>query len=101
MVSLLLKPSFRRTITFHAEINFDSVLPSGVKLQYAAAMDTVIKRPHHLAINYKSDLGAKMIWYDGTTLTIYGRVFLVGESRGDVLRFLTSRSIAASIPTTV
>ena len=77
------------------------MLPSGVKLQYAAAMDTVIKRPHHLAINYKSDLGAKMIWYDGTTLTIYGRVFLVGESRGDVLRFLTSRSIAASIPTTV
>jgi hypothetical protein len=59
------------TLTYHAEITFDSVLPSGVKLQYAAAMDTAIKRPDHLAINYKSDLGAKAIWYDGKTLTVY------------------------------
>jgi hypothetical protein len=60
-----------RTVTYHSEINFDSVLPSYVKLQYAAAMDTAIERPDHLAISYKSDLGAKEIWYDGKTLTIY------------------------------
>jgi hypothetical protein len=63
--------SSAKTITYHAEINFDSVLPSGVKIQYAAAMDTAIKRPDHLAISYKSDLGAKAIWYDRKTLTIY------------------------------
>jgi len=63
--------SSAKTITYHAEINFDSVLPSGVKIQYAAEMDTAIKRPDHLAINYKSDLGAKTIWYDGKTLTIF------------------------------
>jgi hypothetical protein len=63
--------SSARTITYHAEINFDSVLPSGVKLQYAAAMEAAIKRPDHLAINYKSDLGAKVVWYDGKTLTIF------------------------------
>ena len=63
--------SSAKTITYHAEINFDSVLPSYVKLQYAAAMDTAIQRPDHLAISYKSDLGAKEIWYDGKTLTIY------------------------------
>jgi hypothetical protein len=62
--------SSARTITYHAEINFDSVLPSGVKLQYAAAMDTAIKRPNQLAISYKGDLGAKELWYDGKTLTI-------------------------------
>ncbi|HJU11776.1 MAG TPA: DUF2092 domain-containing protein [Candidatus Binataceae bacterium] len=60
-----------KTMTYHAEITFDSVLPSGVKIQYAAAMDAAIKRPDHLAISYKSDLGAKAIWYDGKTLTIY------------------------------
>ena len=59
-----------RTITYHAEINFDSVLPSHVKLQYAGELDAAIKRPNRLAINYKSDLGAKEIWYNGKTLTI-------------------------------
>jgi hypothetical protein len=62
--------SSAKTITYHAEINFDTVLPSGVKLQYAAEMDTAIKRPNQLAISYKGDLGAKEIWYDGKTLTI-------------------------------
>jgi hypothetical protein len=63
--------SSARTLTYHAEINFDSVLQSSVKLQYAAEMDTAIRRPNRLAISYKSDLGAKEIWYDGSTLTIY------------------------------
>lgn len=63
--------SSARTVTYHAEITFDSVLASGVKIQYAAAMDTAIERPDHLMIDYKSDLGAKAIWYDGKTLTIY------------------------------
>jgi hypothetical protein len=62
--------SSARTVTYHAEINFDSVLPSHVKLQYAAEMDTAIKRPNRLSISYKSDLGAKAIWYDGETVTI-------------------------------
>jgi hypothetical protein len=63
--------SSARTLTYHAEINFDSVLQSSVKLQYAAEMDTAIRRPNRLAISYKSDLGAKEMWYDGNTLTIY------------------------------
>jgi hypothetical protein len=60
-----------RTMTYHAEINFDSVLASGVKVQYAAELDAALKRPNRLAISYKGDLGAKAIWYNGTTLTIY------------------------------
>jgi hypothetical protein len=60
-----------KTVTYHAEITFDSVLPSYVKLQYAGAMDVAVKRPDHLAANYKSDLGAKQVWYDGKTLTIF------------------------------
>jgi hypothetical protein len=62
--------SSARTVTYHAEINFDSVLPSGVKLQYAGEMDAAIKRPNRLSISYKSDLGAKASWYDGETVTI-------------------------------
>lgn len=63
--------SSAKTVTYHAEINFDSVLPSLVKLQYAAAMDVALERPNRLAIKFDSDLGAKRLWYDGGTLTIY------------------------------
>ena len=63
--------SSAKTVTYHAEITFDSVLPSHVKLQYAAELDAAIKRPNRLAIRYRSDLGAKDIWYDGKTLTIF------------------------------
>ena len=72
--------SSARTVTYHAEINFDSVLSSGVKLQYAAEMDTAIRRPNRLAISYKSDLGTKAIWYNGTTLTIYDHAHRVYAS---------------------
>jgi len=59
-----------KALSYHAEINFDSVLPSGVKLQFAAAMDVAIQRPDHLAVSYASDLGGKRLWYDGKTMTL-------------------------------
>ncbi len=58
------------SLSYHAEITFDSVLPSLVKLQYAGAMDVEIQRPNRLALSYQSDLGAKKVWYDGKTVTI-------------------------------
>ncbi len=62
--------SSAKAFTYHAEINFDSVLPSDVKLQFAAAMDVAIQRPDHLAVTYASDLGGKRVWYDGKTVTV-------------------------------
>lgn len=60
-----------KAFSFHAEILFDQVLPAAVKVQFAAAMDLELQRPDELAVDYKSDLGAKEIWYKGSTLTIY------------------------------
>jgi hypothetical protein len=57
--------------TFHAEINFDRVMPSQVKLQFAGASDYAVRRPNELAVDYESDLGAKRLWYNGKTLTIF------------------------------
>jgi hypothetical protein len=62
--------SSAKGFTYHAEINFDSVLPSDVKLQFAAAMDVAVQRPDHLAVTYASDLGGKRVWYDGKTVTV-------------------------------
>ena len=62
--------SSAKAFTYHAEINFDSVLPSYVKLQFAAEMDVAIQRPDHLAVSYASDLGGKRVWYDGKSVTV-------------------------------
>jgi hypothetical protein len=68
-VCSLLKSS--DSFSFHADILFDQLLPSQVKVQFAAAMDYAVQRPDELAVVYDSDIGAKRIWYHGKTLTIY------------------------------
>ena len=62
--------SSSKAFTFHAEITFDKVLPSDVKLQFAAAADYAVQRPDQFAVDFHSDLGAKEIWYSGTNFTI-------------------------------
>ena len=74
------------TFRFHAEINFDDVLISGQKLQYAGAADVTVKRPNGVYIDYRDDLSAKRFWYDGKTGTLldaatstYSRADLPGD----------------------
>ncbi len=57
--------------TFHADIVFDHVLPSGQKLQYAASQDVALQRPGRLYVEWGSDLGNRQFWYDGTSVTLY------------------------------
>jgi len=57
--------------TFHADITFDHVLPSGQKLQFAAAEDVALQRPGRLYVEWSGDLGNRQFWYDGTSVTLY------------------------------
>jgi hypothetical protein len=57
--------------TFHADITFDHVLPSGQKLQYAAAEDVALQRPNRLYVEWTGDLGDRRFWYDGSSVTLY------------------------------
>jgi len=57
--------------TFHAEIAFDHVLPSGQKLQFAAAEDVALQRPGRLYVEWSGDLGSRQFWYDGASVTLY------------------------------
>jgi hypothetical protein len=57
--------------SFHAEVLFDQVLPSAVKVQYAGAINFAVQRPDELAIDFQSDLGGKDLWYQGDKLTIF------------------------------
>src|SRR5580693_4667180 len=57
--------------TFHADITFDHVLPSGQKLQYTASEDVALQRPNRLYVEWSGDLGDRQFWYDGKTVTLY------------------------------
>jgi hypothetical protein len=57
--------------SFHADIMFDQVLPGAVKVQYSGAMDYMVQRPGDLSIVYRSDLGAKDLWYGNGNLTLF------------------------------
>ena len=57
--------------TFHADVTFDHVLPSGQKLQFSSTEEVVMKRPDGLYVEWNGDLGARQFWYDGKSVTLY------------------------------
>ena len=57
--------------TFHADVTFDHVLPSGQKLQFSAAEEVALQRPGRLYVEWNGDLGARQFWYDGKSVTLY------------------------------
>ena len=57
--------------TFHADITFDHVLPSGQKLQFSASEDVALQRPGRLYVAWSGDLGDRRFWYDGKSVTLY------------------------------
>lgn len=57
--------------TFHADITFDHVLPSGQKLQFSATEDVAMQRPGGLYVEWSGDLGDRQFWYDGKSVTLY------------------------------
>src|SRR5690242_3783931 len=57
--------------TFHADISFEHVLPTGQKLQFLAAEEVALQRPGHLSVQWTGDLGDRRFWYDGKSVTLY------------------------------
>ncbi len=83
------------TFRFHAEINFDDVLVSGQKLQYAGAVDVTVKHPDGVHIDHRDDISAKRFWYDGKTATLldlfhekYSQIDLPGDIDSAVDRLI-------------
>jgi hypothetical protein len=57
--------------SFHADVTFDHVLPSGQKLQFSAQQEVVAERSGRLRVDWNGDLGARRFWYDGKSITLY------------------------------
>jgi len=60
-----------KQFSFHAEITFDEMLPSGQKVQLAAFEEVSVRRPDRAFVEYQSDIGSKRLWYDGKRITMY------------------------------
>jgi hypothetical protein len=59
-----------KQLSFHAELSFDEAPIRGLLVQLAGAVDVALRRPDGLRLQYRDDLGAKTLWYDGKTLTL-------------------------------
>ena len=57
--------------TFHADVTFDHVMPSGQKLQFSASEDVALQRPNGLYVEWTGELGNRQFWYDGKTVALY------------------------------
>jgi hypothetical protein len=59
--------------TVRADNTIDTLLRSGQKLQMGARVDIAIQRPSRLRVNRKADIVDQEFYFDGKTLTLYGK----------------------------
>ncbi len=59
-----------KQFSFHAEITFDDMLPSGQKIQYSASNDIAVHRPDSVYAESQGDQGNMRFWYDGENMTL-------------------------------
>ncbi len=59
--------------TFRADNTIDTVARSGQQIQLSARVDIAIQRPNRFRVNRKGDNVAQEFYFDGKTLTLYGK----------------------------
>ena len=60
----------QKTFTFHAEVEFDHLLPGGPKVRLAGALDMAVSRPGSLHVDYRDDVMDRLIWFENGRVTI-------------------------------
>ena len=59
-----------KSFSFHADIQYDDVLPSGQKIAFAAEADIALRRPNGIHAVQVADTGARRLWFDGKAITL-------------------------------
>jgi hypothetical protein len=60
----------QKAYSYHAEITFDQILPGGLKVQLAGAVDVAVKRPGSLYVDYRDDVSDRVIWFQDGRVTV-------------------------------
>jgi hypothetical protein len=59
--------------SFHSDSTIDKVFTNGQKLQFGNSGDIFVKRPDRLRVNKKGDFHNREFYYDGSTITLFGK----------------------------
>lgn len=63
-----------QAFAYHAEVEFDEVLPGGPKIRLSGALDVAVARPGRLFVDYRDDVSDRVVWLDDGTLTLFDPV---------------------------
>ena len=59
-----------KDFSFHADISYDEVLPSGQKIQYSGSAEVAVSRPGMALATVNGDLNDRRLWYSDGILTV-------------------------------
>jgi len=59
-----------RAFSYHAEIEFDQILPGGPKIRLSGALDAAVKRPGSLYFDYRDDVSERVVWFEDGRVTL-------------------------------
>jgi hypothetical protein len=82
-----------KAFSFHAEIEFDQLLPKGPKVRLAGAVDVALARPGNLNVDYRDDVSDRVVWFEN------GRVTLLDPSAGTYAQVSVPKDIDGMVAT--
>lgn len=63
-----------KAFSYHAEVEFDQLLPGGPKIRLAGAVDVAVARPGSLYVDYRDDVSDRIVWFEKGKLTLFDPV---------------------------
>jgi len=61
----------QKAFSYHAEIEFDQILPRGPKIRLAGAVDVSVARPGSLYVDYRDDVSDRVAWLQNGRATFF------------------------------
>jgi hypothetical protein len=60
----------QKAFSYHAEVEFDQLLPGGPKVRLSGAVDVAVARPGSLYVDYRDDLSDRVVWLENGRATL-------------------------------
>lgn len=60
----------QQAFSHHAEVEFDQLVPGGLKVRLSGAVDTAVARPGSLYVDYRDDVSDRVVWLQNGPLTV-------------------------------
>ena len=60
----------QKGFSYHAEVEFDQLLPGGPKVRLSGAVDVAVMRPGSLFVDYRDDVSDRVVWFESGNVTV-------------------------------